>query len=57
MTEAPQPAQLPVPTPPGVYEHICEHPGCRKWGSFGFARNQRDEPRWFCFEHRSDGGN
>lgn len=55
MTETPRPAQAPAPTPPGVYEHLCEHSGCRKWGSFGFARNQRDEPRWYCFEHRGDG--
>lgn len=22
----------------GLYEHYCEHPGCTKWGGFGFGR-------------------
>ncbi|AUX76305.1 hypothetical protein [Sinorhizobium fredii] len=34
-----------------LYVHDCEHPGCQKWGSFGFAIG-RAEPNWFCFEHR-----
>lgn len=55
MTETPQSVAAPGQTPTGVYEHWCRHPGCAKWGSFGFARNLRDEPHWFCFEHRGDG--
>ncbi|ATB03120.1 hypothetical protein BWO90_12015 (plasmid) [Sinorhizobium meliloti] len=33
--------------------HYCEHPGCKKWGSFGFAVG-RGEPNWFCSEHRPE---
>ncbi|ASP76523.1 hypothetical protein CDO28_34550 (plasmid) [Sinorhizobium meliloti] len=31
----------------GPFVHYCEHPGCKKWGSFGFAVG-RGEPNWFC---------
>ena len=34
----------------GPYVHYCEHLGCTKWGSFGFAVG-RGEPNWFCSEH------
>ncbi|MDW9416440.1 hypothetical protein [Sinorhizobium meliloti] len=37
----------------GPYVHYCEHPGCRKWGSFGFTVG-RSEPNWFCSEHQPD---
>ncbi|MDX0014814.1 hypothetical protein GOB19_17360 [Sinorhizobium meliloti] len=37
----------------GPYVHYCEHPGCTKWGSFGFAVG-RSEPNWFCSEHRPE---
>ncbi|MDW9735164.1 hypothetical protein GOC00_10670 [Sinorhizobium meliloti] len=37
----------------GPYVHYCEHSGCKKWGSFGFAVG-RGEPNWFCFEHRPE---
>ncbi|WP_181150081.1 hypothetical protein [Ensifer aridi] len=36
-----------------LYEHYCEHPGCEKWGGFGFAVG-KSEPAWFCFEHRPE---
>jgi hypothetical protein len=36
-----------------LYVHYCEHPGCTKWGAFGFAHG-KTEPNWFCFEHRLD---
>lgn len=36
-----------------VYIHYCEHPGCTKWGSFGFAVG-KSEPNWFCFEHQPE---
>ncbi|MGN7749704.1 hypothetical protein [Sinorhizobium sp. 22678] len=37
----------------GPYVHYCEHPGCTKWGSFGFAVG-RGEPNWFCSEHQPE---
>lgn len=37
-----------------VLGHSCEHDGCGKVAGFGFAR-PRQEPHWFCFEHRGDG--
>ncbi|WP_325052642.1 hypothetical protein [Sinorhizobium meliloti] len=36
-----------------LHQHWCEHPGCKKWGSFGFAAGKA-EPRWFCMEHRPE---
>jgi hypothetical protein len=41
------------PTRPAHYVHYCEHPGCTRGGSFGFAIG-RAEPRWFCFEHQPE---
>jgi len=26
----------------GPYVHYCEHPGCKKWGSFGFGGGRGD---------------
>ncbi|MDK1494796.1 hypothetical protein QN219_33370 [Sinorhizobium sp. 7-81] len=37
----------------GLYIHYCEHPGCTKWGGFGFAAG-KDEPRWYCLDHRPE---
>lgn len=34
----------------GIHEHWCEHPGCKRWGSFGFAAGR--ETKWFCGAHR-----
>lgn len=45
--------QDPRRTPAGVIEHWCEHPGCRKWGCFGYASG-RETPRWFCGDHAPD---
>ncbi|MBP1887046.1 hypothetical protein [Sinorhizobium mexicanum] len=36
-----------------LYEHYCDHSDCTKWGGLGFAAG-KDEPRWFCFEHRPE---
>ncbi|GCA49439.1 hypothetical protein KGO5_01885 [Sinorhizobium sp. KGO-5] len=36
-----------------VYVHYCEHPGCKKWGSFGFSFG-KEEPQWFCAEHQPE---
>jgi hypothetical protein len=40
--------------PAGIHEHFCEHPGCTKWGGFGFSR-PRETSHWFCFQHREEG--
>lgn len=40
--------------PPGIVEHLCEHPGCKEWGAWGYSR-MKEEPRWFCTEHRDEG--
>ena len=45
----------PPAAPHGVVEHGCEHPGCSRWGGFGYRRHKLDEPKWFCYDHRSDG--
>lgn len=37
----------------GPVTHLCEHPGCKKWGGFGFASGKA-APNWFCFEHRPE---
>lgn len=37
----------------GVIEHWCEHPGCRRWGSFGLP--YRDRVIWLCGEHERTG--
>ena len=41
------------PASSGPYVHLCEHPGCKKWGGFGFAVG-RATPNWFCYEHRPE---
>lgn len=36
----------------GIHDnHWCEHPGCTKWGCYGFARSKADKPTWHCSEH------
>jgi hypothetical protein len=39
--------------PAGIFEHFCEHPGCQKWGGWGYPRGRGTT--WFCYEHREDG--
>ena len=34
-------------------EHYCQHPGCKRWGSFGYDRG-RGVTDWWCMEHRPD---
>ena len=46
------PPQPPADRKPVV--HLCEHPGCTAWGSFGFGPHAGSK-RWFCAEHRMDG--
>jgi hypothetical protein len=39
------------PEAAGVHdEHWCEHPGCKAWGSFGYAI--KTTTRWYCGAHR-----
>lgn len=38
--------------PTGVVDHWCEHPGCTRWGSFGFERASGYV--WYCGEHHTD---
>jgi hypothetical protein len=38
--------------PAGIHEHWCEHPGCKKWGSFGVPG--RHGTIWFCGEHNPE---
>lgn len=33
-------------------DHWCEHPGCKRWGSFGVPVH--GEPHWFCGEHNPE---
>ncbi len=42
---------------PLAFMHYCEHPGCTRWGSFGFGANLRRKVpgKWFCVEHKEDG--
>ncbi|WP_406873690.1 hypothetical protein WHT83_10010 [Aminobacter sp. P9b] len=40
--------------PSGIYEHFCEHAGCKKDGGWGFATGKQ-EPHWFCYEHKAEG--
>lgn len=42
-------------TPAGLFEHWCEHPGCTKWGGWGFPRGKQTV--WFCWKHRGDAEN
>ncbi|WP_093232709.1 hypothetical protein [Sinorhizobium sp. NFACC03] len=35
----------------GPWVHLCEHPGCKKWGGFGFAIG-KGTSKWFCVEHK-----
>ncbi|WP_208721702.1 hypothetical protein [Mesorhizobium sp. M1A.F.Ca.IN.022.06.1.1] len=41
-------------TAPGIQHHFCQHPGCGADAGWGFAK-PKQEPHWFCFEHRADG--
>ena len=36
----------------GIHEnHWCEHPGCTKWGGWGFSPSKAEKPHWWCPEH------
>lgn len=39
-------------TPAGIYEHWCEHPGCKAWGGWGYQRGK--DIHWYCGEHRHE---
>lgn len=39
---------------PGANIHVnhwCEHPGCSRWGSYGYAATRDAETRWYCPPH------
>lgn len=42
------------PAAPVHFEHWCEYPECKRWGSFGHSARKDEPPRWFCGEHRPD---
>ncbi|QRY70347.1 hypothetical protein JVX98_12715 [Ensifer sp. PDNC004] len=35
----------------GPWVHLCEQPGCTKWGGWGFAIG-KGSSNWFCYEHK-----
>ncbi len=38
----------------GIHEdHYCEHPGCKRWGCYGFEQD-RLMAKWFCREHQPE---
>ncbi|MCV9967719.1 hypothetical protein OIU34_38525 [Pararhizobium sp. BT-229] len=37
----------------GPYVHTCQHPGCTRWGSFGYDKGKW-RTDWFCREHRPE---
>ncbi len=41
------------PEEPVHTEHYCQHPGCKRWGSFGHERG-RGQTEWWCGQHRPD---
>jgi hypothetical protein len=41
-----------VPRLPSIlFEHYCEVPGCKVWGSLGYDMG-KGERRWYCFDHK-----
>lgn len=42
------------PTDTVHVNHCCQHPGCKKWGSFGFDMGSGLQA-WYCGEHKTDG--
>jgi len=42
-----------LPALSGPIEHWCQHPGCKKWGGWGYAKAGGDSD-WFCHEHRPE---
>jgi hypothetical protein len=41
MSDDNRPISIEVPhTPTGIFEHLCEHHGCREWGGWGFFQRQ-----------------
>lgn len=47
-------SEPPAVTPSGIWEHYCEHDGCKEWGSYGYQIGKQ-VAHWFCKEHRDDG--
>lgn len=38
-----------------LWEHWCEQPGCKAWGSLGYE-TAPGLSKWFCFEHKRERG-
>lgn len=38
----------------GPVEHWCRHPGCKKWGGWGYDRGA-GRIDWWCYEHKPGG--
>ena len=47
----------PVPAAPDPRLHLCEKPGCGKFGPYGHHElsGERVGEHWFCLEHRPAG--
>lgn len=43
----------PTSSPHGLFEHYCQHPGCKLWRGYGYSRG-KGEYDWFCYEHRPE---
>lgn len=41
-------------TPAGIWEHLCEHPRCTRWGGWGFPGKEPKTTVWFCTEHKPE---
>ena len=54
MSDEPTRAEPVQPTPAGIWEHGCEHPGCERWGGFGYSVAGRPS-RWYCGTHMDEG--
>jgi len=54
MSDEPARGEAPTATPAGTWEHWCEHPGCSRWGGWGYKIGAQ-EVRWYCGQHRGAG--
>jgi len=52
MSDVPSSQPVPASRPAGIHEHYCEHPGCTKWGGWGFSARETDD--LVFWEHRED---
>ncbi len=45
------PSDKPEPT---ARNHLCQEPGCPKWGSFGIYTADISRSQWWCADHLPD---